>query len=145
MKISKVVSPKKAASVKKKKPAAKDGAFAEQVRGAAGVGKAESIQAFESAAHAGAVDALFAVQEVPDATDERSRKVLCQYGDELLDRLDDFRLAILTGATSKEKRAELAQKLRQKRQSSDDPQLNEIIEEIELRCAVEVAKLTRDL
>ena len=63
----------------------------------------------------------------------------------MLDSLDDLRLAILAGAISKEKLAELAQKLRQKRQNSDDPRLNEIIEEIELRCEVEVAKLTRDL
>ncbi|MAF94951.1 MAG: hypothetical protein CMM60_04265 [Rhodospirillaceae bacterium] len=38
----------------------------------------------------------------------------------------------------------LARKLRQKRQDSDDPRLNEIIDEIELRAEVEVAKPTRD-
>ena len=145
MKISKVDSANKAGSVKKKKSVAKDGVFAEQVRGVAGAGKTESAQAVDTVAPAGAVDALFAVQEVPDATDGRSRKVLQQFGDELLDSLDDLRLAILAGAISKEKLAELAQKLRQKRQDSDDPRLNEIIEEIELRCEVEVAKLTRDL
>jgi hypothetical protein len=38
----------------------------------------------------------------------------------------------------------LAQRLRQKRQQSDDPKLNAIIDEIELRAEVEIAKLTRD-
>lgn len=145
MKISKVGSTEKAGSVKKKKPTAKGGEFAEQVRGVAGAGETEAAQALDNASPAGPVEALFAVQEVPDATDGRSRKVLRQFGDELLDRLDDFRLAILAGVISKEKLAELAQKLRQKRQQSDDPRLNEIIDEIELRCEVEVAKLTRDL
>ena len=68
-----------------------------------------------------------------------------QYGDDLLNRLDDLRLAILDGVLSKDKLTELAHNLRQKRQNSDDPKLNEIIDEIELRVEVEVAKLTRDL
>ncbi|MAF95486.1 MAG: hypothetical protein CMM60_07000 [Rhodospirillaceae bacterium] len=38
------------------------------------------------------------VQEVPDATDGRSRGLLKQYGDDLLDRLDELRL---TQATSR--------------------------------------------
>ena len=68
-----------------------------------------------------------------------------QYGDDLLNRLDDLRLAILDGVLSKDKLTELAHNLRQKRQNSDDPKLNEIINEIELRAEVEIAKLTRDL
>jgi len=145
MKISKVDSANKVGSVKKKKAAASDGDFADQVRGVAGSAGADSAQATESATSAGAVDSIFAVQEVPDAMDERSRKVLAQYGDDLLGRLDELHLAILAGVISKDKLAELAQKLRAKRQASDDPRLNEIIEEIELRCEVEVAKFTRDL
>jgi hypothetical protein len=70
---------------------------------------------------------------------------LFQYGDDLLNRLDDLRLAILDGVLSKDKPTELAHNLRQKRQNSDDHKLNEIINEIELRAEVEVAKLTRDL
>ena len=35
------------------------------------------------------------------------------------------------------------QAIRQRRQRSDDPQLNEIMDEIELRAEVEIAKLTR--
>ena len=68
-----------------------------------------------------------------------------QYGDDLLNRLDDLRLAILDGVLSKDKLTELAHNLRQKRQNSDDPKLNEIINEIELRAEVEVEKLTRNL
>ena len=68
-----------------------------------------------------------------------------QYGDDLLNRLDDLRLAILDGVLSKDKLTEIAHNLRQKRQNSDDPKLNEIIDEIEIRAEVEVAKLTRDL
>ena len=144
MRISKVGSSKQATSTKKKKSVARAGEFAERVRGTAGAGTVDSPQAVEGTAPVGGVESILAVQEVADATDGRSRGLLKQYGDELLDRLDEFRLAILTGAISKDRLTELAQKLRQKRQDSDDPRLNEIIDEIELRAEVEVAKLTRD-
>ncbi|NQU60538.1 MAG: flagellar assembly protein FliX [Rhodospirillales bacterium] len=144
MKISKVDSSKQAASTKKKKAVATDGEFAEQVLGLAGVGAADAPQAMEGAGSVGAVDSIYAVQEVPDATDGRSKGLLKQFGNDILDSLDELRLAILTGAISKEKLQGLAKKLREKRQLSDDPRLNEIIDEIELRAEVEVAKLTRD-
>ncbi|MDA1090901.1 MAG: hypothetical protein O3A85_11400 [Proteobacteria bacterium] len=71
--------------------------------------------------------------------------ILLQYGNDLLSHLDGLRMAILDGVLSKDKLTELAHNLRQKRQNSDDPRLNEIIDEIELRAEVEVAKLTRGL
>lgn len=144
MKISKVGPAGESASTKRKKSAAKDGAFADQVRDVAATGEVESPHAVDGPSQVGAVESVVAVQEVPDATDGRSRKMLRQYGDELLDRLDELRLAILAGAVSKERLAELAHRLREKRRQSDDPRLNEIIDEIELRAEVEVAKLTRD-
>ena len=144
MRISKVGSSKQSAATKKKKSMAKAGEFAERVRGTAGASAVDSPQAVEGTAPVGGVESILAVQEVPDATDGRSRGLLKQYGDDLLDRLDEFRLAILTGTISKDRLTELAKKLRQKRQDSDDPRLNEIIDEIELRAEVEVAKLTRD-
>lgn len=144
MKISKVGSPKDAAGVKKKKAAAEGGAFAESLRGAVGAGEVEDAHAVEPTANVGTVDSILSVQEVPDSVDRRSRGLLRQHGEDLLDRLDELRLAILAGAIPKERLTELAQRLRQKRQQSDDPKLNEILDEIELRAEVEVAKLTRD-
>ena len=69
--------------------------------------------------------------------------MLRRYGGDLLDRLEDLRIGILSGAYPKQKLVDLAHRLRKKRQASDDPRLNEIIEEIELRAEVEIAKLTR--
>ena len=64
-------------------------------------------------------------------------------GEDLLDRLDELRLGILTGRFPKEKLAELAQRLRQKREQGVDPALDAILAEIELRAEVEIAKYTR--
>jgi len=144
MKISKVGSPKDAAGVKKKKAVAKDGAFAESLRDVVGAGDAESPHAAEPAGKVGAVDSILALQEVPDSVDKRSRGLLRQHGEDLLMRLDELRVSILAGAVPKERLTQLAHRLRQKRQQCDDPKLNEIIDEIELRAEVEIAKLTRD-
>ena len=91
------------------------------------------------------VDSLLTVQEVPDATEERSRRPVVEYGDDLLDRLDQLRHDFLVGAVPKDKLADLAHRVRAGRKESDDPKLNEIIDEIELRAEVEIAKLTRDV
>jgi len=145
MKISKTGSAKQTASAKKKKSTAKAGEFADQVRGTAAAGGTESVHGVEAPSAVGAVDSIIAVQEVPTSTDGRSKGLMLQYGEDILGRLDELRLAILGGVLSKDKLTELAQTLRQKRQLSDDAKLNEIIDEIELRAEVEVAKLTRDL
>ena len=118
--------------------------IAEQVRGVVSTGGAEGAEAVDNSAPVGAMKSILAVQEVPDATDGRSKGVLLRYGDELLESLDEIRLAILSGTISKDRLAGLAQRLREKRQTCDDPRLNDIIDEIELRAEVEVAKLTRD-
>lgn len=141
MKISKVGGPKDTASARKRnKSDASGNDFADRLREARGTGAASAPT--ESGA-VGSVDAIYALQEVPDATDEKRRAALQQFGNDILDRLDDLRVGILNGAFSKDRLAELAQNLRQRRQESDDPKLNEIIEEIELRAEVEIAKLMR--
>jgi len=145
MKISKVGSAKKSGTAKKTKSTAKSGEFADQVRGVAAAGSVEGPHGVEGAISVGAVDSILSVQEVPNATDGRSKGILLQYGNDLLSHLDGLRMAILDGVLSKDKLTELAHNLRQKRQNSDDPRLNEIIDEIELRAEVEVAKLTRGL
>jgi len=86
---------------------------------------------------------VFAVQANADATDHRSRGLVVGYGNDLLNRLEQIRLGLLVGRISKERLQEMARRLREKRQTSDDPRLEELIKEIELRAEVEIAKLTR--
>jgi hypothetical protein len=85
------------------------------------------------------VEALFALQEVPDATDDRTRAAA--KGDKLLDRLDDLRTGLLLGHISRDKLAELARLARDSSENVADPQLREVLQEIELRAQVELAKL----
>ena len=143
MKVSKLGVSKTASSVRrKKKPAGKGGEFTEYLKEAAAVAEApEAVEPSRSAP----VGSVLAVQESPDSTDGRSRGLMKHYGDEILDRLEDLRHGLLTGAVSKDKLAGLAQKLRAQQRKSGDPRLNEIIDEIELHAEVEIAKLTRNV
>ena len=93
-------------------------------------------------AGAGPVDtleALLALQEVPDATQSRGRAQ--RHAEDLLDRLDDLRDALLAGALSRQRIDDLARLVRLRRERVLDPRLAEVLEEIELRCRVELAKL----
>ena len=142
MKVSKVGSTKDISSTSKKKKASGSGtAFAQALQ----EGQASGTSSVHEVQNVGNVDAVFAVQEVTDSLDGRSRGLLCQYGEDVLEDLDDLRIGLIEGAVSKDRLTSLARKLREKRQQSDDVELNSIIDEIELRAEVEVAKLTRKL
>ena len=141
MKISKVGGPKEASAGRKKdRTSGSDSGFADRLRETHG---ADEVAPPTESSGVGSVDSVFALQEVPDATDGRARAILHDYGNDMLDRLEELRVGILNGIFSKERLTELAQNLRKKRQNSEDARLNEIIEEIELRAEVEIAKLTR--
>jgi hypothetical protein len=85
------------------------------------------------------VDSLLALQEV--AEDPRRRRRAMQRGQELLDRLDEIRIALLSGRMPQEQLQKLAESLKGRRETVADPKLAQILEEIEIRAAVELAKL----
>jgi hypothetical protein len=88
------------------------------------------------------IEALFALQEVPDPTAERKRARA--RGNRILDRLEDLRMGLLLGHIPRDKLAELAHLAREGTQNLDDPILREILQEIELRAEVELAKLSME-
>ncbi len=85
-----------------------------------------------------AVDSLLVLQEVPDATSGTSKAR--HRAQDLLDHLDEVRHGLLAGALSTQMLDRLARIARSERQSVDDPRLQELLDEIELRAAVELAK-----
>ncbi|HYM32835.1 MAG TPA: flagellar assembly protein FliX [Candidatus Cybelea sp.] len=82
---------------------------------------------------------LLALQEVTDATQSRRRAV--KRGNDLLDRLDEIRHGLLLGTISASELVQLARTLREQRGGIDDPRLIAVLDDIELRAAVELAKL----
>lgn len=94
------------------------------------------------------VDGIFAAQNVnPDGgnttTEERRRRA--QRGAEILDRLEEVRRGLLMGAIPKDRLAELARLVREKREKGADPVISRLLDEIELRAEVELAKLSKRL
>lgn len=124
-----------------RRPAAgigRDGHFADHLKGST----SESMAGIDSAM-VFAVGSVLPVQEASSATEESGRARARRYGEDILDRLEDLHLAILNGIVPAERLVRLAQMLRAKQGVVDDPRLRSIIEEIELRAEVEIAKLTR--
>ena len=85
------------------------------------------------------VDAVVALQEITgDNTDERGAKNRANL---ILDKLEDIRMGLLMGQIPKSNLEELSKILILARENSIDSNLLEIIEDIELRAKIELAKL----
>jgi len=142
MKVSKVGSGKGPDRTRKKENVSgSGGAFAAKLRDVAGAqGQVAGVDGVHPAA---GIDSILALQEVGDATEDRGRKQAFKYGEDILDRLEDMRRDILLGRVSKDELTALAQKIRAGRGHTNDPKLGALLDEIELRAEVEIAKLTR--
>lgn len=87
------------------------------------------------------VGALLALQDVGGPL-ERKRRAVRRAG-RILDVLDEVKLALLDGNLSLGQLDRLRRAIRDERGLTDDPKLEEVLDEIELRAAVEIAKLER--
>ena len=90
---------------------------------------------------AGVIDGILALQEVDE--DGRGKGAHIARGEEMLDRLDEIRAGLLSGRLNPTALERLLDQVRNRSQTVSDPGLREILEEIELRAAVELAKLGR--
>ncbi|CAN5272914.1 flagellar assembly regulator FliX [soil metagenome] len=100
-----------------------------------------SVSATTAASSASAlagVSALMALQGVETATERRRRAI--RRGGGLLDRLDELKLAMLSGEAGEGALERLAHMLREERPSAEDDGLNGLLDQIDLRAAVEMAK-----
>lgn len=84
------------------------------------------------------VSGILGVQEVDDALAHASRGKM--RAEDILDRLEDLRLQLLAGGLSKEKLLQLSRIVNVRRSQIKDPRLMEILDEVDLRAQVELAK-----
>lgn len=87
----------------------------------------------------GSIDSMLALQSISE--EEASRREAVQQGHSMLDSLENLRSALLTGRVPPEVIRELDARLARQRATTSDPKLLEIMDDIELRVAVEKAKL----
>ncbi|MFZ5608523.1 MAG: flagellar assembly protein FliX [Pseudomonadota bacterium] len=120
----------------KRRHGARAGGFADAL-GAAGEAKPAAPP--RAAAPTASIDALLSMQGVDDATTGRSRGLAQAHG--LLEGLEALRRGILAGVVPAPQLRALISRINHNRDMIVDPQLSEIIAEIDLRARVELAKL----
>ena len=86
----------------------------------------------------GGIDALIALQGVEDPVERRRRVV--KHGRRALDALDELKLALLSGTLESSALLRLKTVASDLKEGSGDDKLDQVLSEIELRVAVELAK-----
>lgn len=132
----KVTGPTGPSAPQGSRPAKAAGGFA--VPGAAASAPASAATAAAGVSGVAGVNALMALQGVEDATERRRRAI--RRGGGLLDRLDELKLALLQGEAGEGALDRLSRTLREERPVDADPALNSLLDQIDLRAAVELAK-----
>ncbi|QUS54748.1 flagellar assembly protein FliX [Pseudovibrio brasiliensis] len=84
------------------------------------------------------VDSLLALQQMDVQVDDKRRAV--QHGNKLLDQLDALRIDLLQGKVQPERLERLVGNLSMQVKSGN-PGLDKVVEDIELRARIELAKL----
>lgn len=118
-------------------PAAASSGF--RVAGASAPAAPTQVSSVSNVSGVMGVEALLALQDVESATERRRRSV--GRAGRLLDELDGLKIALLGGELSEAQLDRLSRAVREQRAATDDPKLEAVLDEIETRAAVELAKL----
>ena len=132
----KVTGPSGPSAPQGSRPARGNGGFSLPQAGAAGSTHAAAATAAPTGG--GDVSALMALQGVEDVMERRRRAV--RRGSGILDRLEELKLALLSGEAGEGSLEKLARTLREERPQDADAGLNGLLDQIDLRAAVELAK-----
>lgn len=87
------------------------------------------------------VDALLAVQETEDPTERAARRRMHDRSEKILDSLDRIRMGMLAGDLTVGDMIDIADVVASHREKIQDPALVEIMDEVDLRAQVEIAKM----
>ncbi|MCV6601533.1 MAG: flagellar assembly protein FliX, partial [Cohaesibacter sp.] len=91
------------------------------------------------------MDALLAVQGAEDPTQGPARKRMRKRATDILDGLDQIRMAMLNGRLTVGHMIDIADVVASHREQITDPKLTSIMDEIDLRAQVELAKMRKAL
>lgn len=143
MRVSRPTSGKPMSGVSKAKPSS-DTSFSNLVSGSnsnTSADQAASSAATGGIAGVGGVDSIMALQGMDTSTEGRSKAL--RKGRRMLDALDKLQLSVLNGQTSEAHLGLLQRALEEAREESGDDGLDDALGHIEVRTAVEIAKLER--
>jgi len=123
---------------KAKKKGKSDSTFGDMVAGAAQ--ELKQAAATQSIAR---VDALLSVQATESATERATKRRMRDRGDKVLRQLDHIRLGILTGNLTLGQVLDVADVVASHRENINDPELTAVLDEIDLRAQIEIAKMKK--
>ena len=89
------------------------------------------------------VDALLSVQGAESPTERAARKRMHQRGEDILGELDNLKLSLLTGTMTLGQVIDIADVVASHREKVADPRLTAILDEIDLRAQIEIAKVRK--
>ena len=115
-----------------------DGTFEAMVTG--GVKETSGPAASQSIAK---VDALLAVQGAEDPTERATRGRMRERGENVLRKLDNIRLGILTGQLNIGQLIDIADVVASHREKITDAEMSAVLDEIDLRAQIEIAKMRK--
>ncbi len=128
-------------SKKTSKTSSADGSFGKLLK----TGGVEGAQAASSASMVSSVDMLLAVQASEDPTQKAAKTRMKNRANIILDQLERIKVNILTGELKTEQMLRLADMISSHREKITDPALTSILDEIDLRAQVEIAKMKKAL
>lgn len=121
------------------KPARAGGGEGFRVAGGPSAPVASQVSSASGVGGVMGVEALLALQDFENPAERRSRSV--RRAGRLLDELDGIKIALLGGELSQAQLEGLGRAIREQRAATDDHALEGLLDEIETRAAVELAKL----
>jgi hypothetical protein len=136
MKVEGPKGPQSPSKSKKSSSASSGVDFSQYVKG--GAQETSAAAATQSIAQ---VDSLLAVQAAEDPTERAARKQALLRADTILEELETIRLSMLGGGLTVGHMVDVADVVASHRERIQDPALTAIMDEIDLRAQVELAKM----
>lgn len=103
------------------------------------VEEAEEVESAHAVGGIRSMGTLLLAQEEGDTMEGRRKNQ--ERAKRLINDLEEIQMALLTGTISEMRLKSIAHTVAQQRATTDDPALNALLDDIELRAAVEMAKL----
>lgn len=136
MKVNAPRSTQPASPVRRKPGAGSGQSFSpESAAASSGAGAASGVS---GAGPVNSIEALMALQGADDFQGARKRATERAFS--ILDVLDDLKLALLDGSLPRDTLVRLMETVKTQRDNTSDPRLEAVLDEVEIRAAVELAK-----
>jgi hypothetical protein len=130
-----------AAAKKKGKAGGADGSFSGLLQS----GGTETAAPTAAPASVGMIDMLLAVQGADDPAQRAAKGRMVSRASNILEELDKIRMGLLTGTLTVGQVIDIADVVASHREKIMDPRLTAILDEIDLRAQIELAKIRMSL